>query len=73
MIYKYNNRKLYDKERSRFTTLNELEVDIKNNRTIEVRDMNENDITNEILLNILSNRNRLNLTNEYIHDLIRKA
>lgn len=71
MIIKYKNRKLYDSERSRFTTLKELEKDVKLGRNIEVRDHTGNNITKQTLLGIVSSSEKLEFNNDFLFDLVR--
>jgi len=51
LIKRYSNRKLYDTESSRYTTLPEIQAAVKSGRIIRVIDnVSKKDITNKTLL-----------------------
>jgi polyhydroxyalkanoate synthesis regulator protein len=49
---KYNNRKLYNENESKYITLVEIGHLVKNGEIIEVSDANGNDITNKTLISV---------------------
>jgi len=53
-IKKYKNRKLYDIELKKYTTLAEIHEAIKRNITVEVTDFSGQDITKQTMIKILS-------------------
>lgn len=71
-IVKYKNRKFYDKKKSGYVTLKQLGDYIRNGENVQVLDhTTKNDITYNTLVNVLSDRLKLNAgTNESIVDLI---
>jgi polyhydroxyalkanoate synthesis regulator protein len=68
-ITKYSNRKLYDKNKKRYTTLSEIKQQIKDGMIIKVVSEKTNkDITDDTLKSII----RLcNLNNNELYNIIR--
>ena len=56
-IKRYPNRRFYDREQSRYVTLQDIETLVREGRTIEVRDSrNDEDLTRVVLTQILLER-----------------
>jgi polyhydroxyalkanoate synthesis repressor PhaR len=69
VIKRYQNRKLYDVERSRYVTTGEIGIMIRDGQTIQVLDYDtENDITNTVLANVLK---QTGLSETLLHQMIR--
>jgi polyhydroxyalkanoate synthesis regulator protein len=63
-IIKYKNRKLYDKQNKKYTTIDELEKEIRFNSIKVIEHHTKNDITKEIYSAIAEKKlNKLNLEN----------
>lgn len=73
---KYPNRRLYDQDRSRYVTVEDVRREIVRGESIEVRDSREDrDITRTVLLQILAEQEEQGhepiLTNRAIEQIIR--
>jgi polyhydroxyalkanoate synthesis repressor PhaR len=69
VIKRYQNRKLYDVERSRYVTTEEIGVMIRDGQTVQVLDYDtDNDITNTVLGNVLK---QTGLSETLLHQMIR--
>ncbi len=69
VIKRYQNRKLYDVERSRYVTTDDIGAMIRDGQTVQVLDYDtENDITNTVLANVLR---QTGLSEALLHQMIR--
>lgn len=74
IIRRYENRKLYDTETSKYVSLQQVSELIKNGETVQILDKDENDLTNQMLIQIILDNGRKGnaaLPNEILHELIR--
>ncbi|MCP4901693.1 MAG: hypothetical protein GY906_32415 [bacterium] len=75
LIKRYGSRKLYDTEESRYVSLDELALWIRNGQEIRVIDnKTSDDVTSQTLTQVISEEGRRGTTilpNELLHELIR--
>lgn len=74
IIRRYNNRKLYDTETSQYVSLQRISEMIREGETIQILDKDENDLTNQMLIQIIleeGKRGNTALPDELLHELIR--
>ncbi len=69
VIKRYQNRKLYDVEQSRYVTTDDIGTMIREGQTVQVLDYDtDNDITNTVLANVLR---QTGLSEALLHQMIR--
>ncbi len=74
VIKRYENRKLYDTEYSRYVSLEQIATIIKSGENVQIVDKDGNDLTNQMLTQIILEQGKKGnaaLPDELLHELIR--